>query len=36
MNKKIVVRRAASRLDVRARSTALCGLRLNIGQDPRA
>ncbi len=36
MNTMIVVRRAVSRLDVRALSTALCGLHQKIGQDPRA
>ncbi len=33
----VVVRRVASRLDVRARSTALCGLQQHQEvQDPRA
>ena len=35
MNSEVVVRREVSKLDVRARSTAFCGLHQQIGQDPR-
>jgi hypothetical protein len=37
MSRVIVVRRVARRLDVRALSTALCGLQQHqMAQDPRA
>ena len=36
MSTSVVVRRAVSRLDVRAFSMALCGLHWNLIQDPRA